>query len=172
MPALPPTAFQMRRLQTTRTPHARSSPPMDIRYGSPSSASQSHSPPVFSNSENYPGQAESADAWPYRQEPGLQGYDVEEDEEERPDESEDKRMSSSSRELQESVRAAFGGSSGHNPGLDTKGRGVRNGLRSTINAAEHNISSFLFGKSPPRSQGSDEGNTFGPTRNSFARGGH
>jgi len=160
-----PATFQMRHSQPVHTPHARLPPGMDLQYGSSSSDSQSQSPPIFSN----PGQPESG--WSVF-EPGLLEYDIEDDEEEL-DNDGDKRMSSSSRELHESVRAAFGGSSssGPNAGVDVKGRGVRNGLRSTINAAEHNISSFLFGRSSPR-RGSEEEHTSLSTRNVLARGGH
>lgn len=56
--------------------------------------------------------------------------------------------SPTARELHDSVQSALGGQRAYVDGRDVDGRGrsVKRGLRSTINAAEHYASSFLFGR--------------------------
>ncbi|KAJ4497795.1 hypothetical protein C8R41DRAFT_758842 [Lentinula lateritia] len=162
-----PTDFQMRRAQVL-TPHPRP-PPIDLQHATASSSTQ----PVFSNSS----QPESTIAWPYSEpaSPPLTGYDAEQEEKEL----ERDQRDHTSRELHESVRAALAGPSGSIPASgsgDARGRGVRKSLRNTINAAEHNISSFLFGRAPPQVRGpatSDEGHTSSSNaRHAAAKGGH
>ncbi|KAJ4478308.1 hypothetical protein J3R30DRAFT_3480420 [Lentinula aciculospora] len=159
-----PTSFQMRRAQVL-TPHARP-PAMDLEHTVSSSA---RSPPVFSNSSP----AESSVTWPYCEpaSPPLTGYDAEQEEKEK-----EQERDYTSRELHESVRAALAGPSSSIPG-DARGRGVRKSLRNTINAAEHNISSFLFGRPPTQARGiaptSEEGHaTNSNSRHATTRGGH
>ncbi|KAJ3778945.1 RNI-like protein [Lentinula raphanica] len=142
--------FQMRRAQAS-VPHARPSP-IGFEVANTSNA---HSPPVFSNNSH------TGVPWPYREpaSPLLTGYDAEHEDKER-DDYEEYDDHPSSKELHESVRAALAGPSGSmSPG--NRGRGVKKSLRNTINAAEQNISSFLFGR--PASQ------TEGQTTNSNSR---
>ncbi|KAF5390599.1 hypothetical protein D9757_002639 [Collybiopsis confluens] len=131
-----PAAFQLRRAPV-HNPHTRP-PPIDLE---PPSASTTL--PNFS----LVSQHEPSVAWPYHEpaSPPLTGYDAEQDEDQ-----------SSSRELHESVHAAFG-SAGPTGLGDARGRGVKKSFRNTINAAEHNLSSFLFGRSPPRNNPLEDG---------------
>ncbi|GJE85000.1 RNI-like protein [Phanerochaete sordida] len=57
-------------------------------------------------------------------------------------------LSSASRELHDSVQSALGGPHAYADSreVDARGRSVKRSLRSTINAAEHYASSFLFGR--------------------------
>ncbi|KAE9410162.1 RNI-like protein [Gymnopus androsaceus JB14] len=107
-----------------------------LDHSNPSSSSQGQS---FRNTNSTP--SSGGVAWPYREpvSPPPTGYDAE-------PELNDVQKRDSSRELHESVRAALIGAS------SSGGRGVRKSLRNTFSAAEHNISSFLFGRSPPRSE--------------------
>ncbi|KAJ3788680.1 RNI-like protein [Lentinula aff. detonsa] len=159
------TNFQIRRAQVL-APHARP-PPIDLEHADASSSSQS--PPVFS-SDSHP---QSSIAWPYHEpaSPPLTGCDAEQEEKEQECDERD----CASKELHESVRAALAGPSSPVPPCGSRGRGVKKSLRNTINAAEQNISSFLFGRSPAqtRSSTSDEGHaTSSNTRYTTTKGGH
>ncbi|KIK67956.1 hypothetical protein GYMLUDRAFT_155017 [Collybiopsis luxurians FD-317 M1] len=149
-----PAAFQLRRAQV-HTPYAR--PPTADLESHPSLSASAR--PVFS----HPSQHEPSATWPYHEpaSPPLTGYDAEPDEERR-----------SSAELHESVRAALDSAVPSGSG-DARGRGVKKSFRNTINAAEHNLSSFLFGRPPPRNQGSDESQgSSSSSRQATGRGGY